>query len=337
MKANRHLGNPRNTILALVVALVATAGVSQAADTYRFANGINATVHGAAEIAAALQPNKDGQPVLVHPVVGTLPLEPAERKWYPFDERIVVAALEALGGFETDLDVEVFVLPAPPAEVGSSFARRGAIYLSPGFGEVAASTVAYITAHEMGHVMTWAFLDGRVERWNEYLDLRGLDESNTSPDAAHADRAREILAEDIRYLFGGPLATSSGSIENHDLVTPDRVEGLEELLAGYFEADVAAPGFASAQAYPNPCNPLTTIEMALESESGVYAGDAVLRVYDIRGALVRTVQGGHVANGRVSIQWNGADDFGGAAATGRYFYTLQAGDNLGRGSVTLIR
>lgn len=337
MKANRNLGDPRNAMLALILALVAIAGVSQAAETYRFANGIQATVHGAAEIAASLQPNKDGELELVHPVVGSLALEAGDTRWYPFDERIVTAALEAMNGFETDIDVEVFVLPAPPAEVGSSFARRGAIYLSPGFGDVAASTAAYVTAHEMGHVMTWAFLDGHDERWDEYLQLRGLDEDNTSADAAHADRAREILAEDIRFLFGGPLATQSGTIENHDLVTPDRVEGLEELLAGYFAAEVSAPSFASARAFPNPCNPLTTIEMALESEAGVVAGDAILRVYDIRGALVRTLQGGHVANGRVSIQWNGSDDFGGAAASGRYFYTLQAGQNLGRGSVTLVR
>ncbi len=337
MKANRN--SSRNQIAAWTLFAMAMllAQVSSGAQTYHFANGISATVHGADEINDALVLDKDGGRELVHPAVGSLVLDAAGRDWVPMDEYAVVGALESMTGFATHVDVDVFVLPAPPAEIGSSFARRGAIYLSPGTGVVPASTIAYVTTHEMGHVLTWAFLDGRQARWDEYLQVRGLDESNLSTDARHADRAREIIAEDIRFLFGGSLATRSGTIENHDLVTPDRVAGLDSLLAGYFRAEIAAPRFVAARAFPNPCNPLTTIEMALDSDSDVTSGSAVLRIYDIRGALISTVVGGHVANGSVSIQWHGTDDFGGAAASGRYLYQLQLGRNLGKGSVTLVR
>ncbi len=240
-------------------------------------------------------------------------------------------------GFNTRMDVEVFLLPAPPAEINSSFARRGAIFLSPGSGEVPEVTVAYITTHEMGHVMTWAFLDDHPSRWDAYMDLRGLDASNLSPDAIHADRAREILAEDIRFLFGGSLATSSGSIENHDLITPDHVDGLDQLLAGFFQTDLVSQMDVVANAFPNPCNPLTTIEMTLDPRHPGAGDSAILRIFDIRGSLIRTLSNGHVANDRVAVQWNGSDESGSVVASGRYLYVFQAGPMVAKGSVTLIR
>lgn len=328
------------TVLMAVAAILPVLFLAQsvaASETLSMSNGINATIHGPQEITDALTLNKDGSAELIHPAVGSLTLDADDGSWTPFDTRAVVDALAAMRGFTTDLDVEVFILPAPPAEIGSSFARRGAIFLAPGTGPVPEQTIAYITTHEMGHVLTWAFLDDRPQRWDAYLALRGLDESNLSPVAAHADRAREIVAEDIRFLFGGVAATRSGTIENHDLVEPDRVIGLEEMLADYFAADAVALRGARARAFPNPCNPLTTIEMALDSAQGFDGSAARLQVYDIRGALIRTVSGGHVANGTASIQWNGADESGGMASSGRYLYVFRVGSVVGRGSVTLVR
>lgn len=324
------------TVSVVVLALL-VARVSPAAQTVRFENGITVTIHGSEEINADLIPNKDGSRELVHPAVGSLALLASNSGWVPYVEQDVLDALASMQGFQTRLDVEVFLLPAPPVDIASSFARRGAIFLSPGTGPIPAVTTAYITTHEMGHVMTWAFLDDHPARWNDYLELRELDESNLSADAEHADRAREILAEDIRFLFGGPAATVYGSIENHDLVEPDRVAGLANLLSGYFQGDVVERKPAVARAFPNPCNPLTTIEMALDSQDPSIADSAVLRIFDIRGALIRTVSGGHVANGTVAIQWNGADNSGGAAASGRYLYVIQAGPLAAKGSVTLVR
>ena len=325
----------RTIIIGCAVALLLlVAQISAAAERIEFANGITATIHGSNEISAQLVLNKDGSRELIHPAAGSVVLEAADEAWFPYDESVVIAALDAMQGFETRLDVDVFVLPAPPAEINSSFARRGAVFLSPGTGPIAESTAAYITTHEMGHVMTWAFLDDYPARWDAYLGLRGLDESNLSAEAAHADRAREILAEDIRFLFGGFQATRSGTIENHDLVEPDQVEGLEDLLAGFFRAEQPAQRVYAARAFPNPCNPLTTIEMALADDATVDGG--VLRLYDVRGSLIRTIEG-HVANGSLSIQWNGTDDFGAMASSGRYFYVFEAGRTLGKGSVTLVR
>ena len=106
----------------------------------------------------------------------------------------------------TGLQAHLFVF-ASPAGDGRSFSRRNAIFLAPGSAAVDEQTVAYIATHEMGHVLTWAFLDPYPSRWHAYMAIRGLSASSNGPAAIHAERAREILAEDIRFLFGGPSAS----------------------------------------------------------------------------------------------------------------------------------
>ncbi len=321
-------------LLLALTALVAVAPGALAAPS--FANGIVATIHGPQEIAASLLVEREGKLYLEHPAAGAVELDTSAGDWHPFDPSVVAAALETMAGFTTDVSVDVFVLPLPPRDVASSFARRGAIFLAPASGKVVDQTVAYITVHEMGHVLTWACLDGRRGRWDAYLALRGLDKDTYGPTRPHACQPREILAEDLRALFGGRLATLSGSIENHDLVMPDLVAGLRDLLAGYLADREPLPGLAVSSAWPNPCNPLTTIEMTLPTGPATADG-AVLRIHDLRGRLVRTLRGGTTTANRVAIQWRGDDETGGAAASGRYLYVMTAAGCTARGSVTLVR
>ena len=324
MMSNKGLNKKYFVMIMVSVFGLALVGFAQAAQEHQFANGINATVYSAVEIEA-------------NPRLAGIDLSFGDRQYYPFDEAEVIAALGSMHGFETDVDIEVYILPAPPALVASSYASRSAIYLAPGIGEVAASTVAYITTHEMGHVLTWAFMDGDSSRWDAYLDLRGLDAVTNGPSAAHADRAREILAEDFRFLFGGSLATSSASIENHDLVLPSRVEGLEKLLVDFVAGRAMVAVAVSSTAFPNPCNPRTTVALTINTGAAVAADQAILRVFDLRGALVKTIAGGELRNNQVQIQWNGDNENGTTVASGRYLYLMQVGNLKANGSVTLVR
>jgi hypothetical protein len=326
-------------VIGITAALLLVLGsvAAEAVEVHRLANGITASIHTAEEITSLWTTSDKNGTFLTHPAAGSVELMDNAASMHPFDKFEVAAALEAMQGFSTSVEVDVFILPSTPAAARSSFARRGVIYLAPGTGPVDPSTLAYITTHEMGHVLTWAFLDKDPSRWNSYLELRGLSAASLDPAAAHADRAREILAEDIRALFGGFLATVSGSIENHDLTVPQRVEGLRALLAGFF---LGAPDiqvrFASS-AFPNPCNPRTSIEMTLPV--GVLANDqgAVLRLFDIRGSLVKTVTGGQVSNNRLVIQWDGTGQAGQVVSSGRYLYVLEFGQIVSKGAVTLVR
>jgi hypothetical protein len=72
---------------------------------------------------------------------------------------------------------------------------------------------------------------------------------------------------------------------------------------------------------PNPFNPRTTIAFQIPSRSR-----ATLRIYDLRGALVRTLLDREVAAGRHSIEWNGSNDAGLPLASGVYLYRLRANE-----------
>jgi hypothetical protein len=253
---------------------------------------------------------------------------------YPADE--VGAAISAVHGIAPELAVTVFLLPSPPAETLGSYAERDVILLSPGFGPPSSGTVAYVSTHELGHVLTWAYLDARPDRWQAYRTLRGL----TSPDGAatpHAERPREVLAEDIRYLFGGPLATTSGTIENHALPTPDLVPGLRELLAGWLQGPPATAPLARSRAFPNPCNPSTTITLELPADVAPAAGSCWIELFDVRGRRVRRLPGGPLAQGRVGGTWDGRDESGRPAASGRYLYVIRGAGLQARGAVLLVR
>jgi len=246
-----------------VVFCFSVVGAADGAVVYHFANGIKATIHLPGDYEQVLKSSGDGEETVITTANGTVTLQKSSTTLFPFALEYVKRALADMHNLSTQVDVNVYILDAVPADAGGSFARQDGIYLAPGTGEVEESTVAYITTHEMGHVLTWAFMDNRAERWNSYLRLRGLDLRFNGPSAAHADRAREILAEDMRYLFGGALANKSRSIENHDLQLPDQVSGLKSLLSGFFMAMTRAGAVVTSSAFPNPCNPLTTVAMDL--------------------------------------------------------------------------
>ena len=78
--------------------------------------------------------------------------------------------------------------------------------------------------------------------------------------------------------------------------------------------------------YPNPFNPETWIPYQLTEPAAV-----TLRIYELNGALVRTLDVGHQSEGRYhdrsrAAYWDGKNEVGEFVASGVYFYTLTAGD-----------
>ena len=88
----------------------------------------------------------------------------------------------------------------------------------------------------------------------------------------------------------------------------------------------------TVSAAPNPFNPRTTIVLDLPR-----AGDASLRVYDLRGRVVRTLHEGPLTAGRHELVWNGDDDNRRAMASGVYFYEAKAVGEERIGKLTLVR
>ena len=84
--------------------------------------------------------------------------------------------------------------------------------------------------------------------------------------------------------------------------------------------------------YPNPFNPKTTIEFSLDRDA-----QASIRVFDVRGRMVRTLVDSYLSAGRRSVTWDGLDDSGGPVASGVYFLRLEAGGDFSSRSVNLLK
>lgn len=86
------------------------------------------------------------------------------------------------------------------------------------------------------------------------------------------------------------------------------------------------------QNFPNPFNPSTTIPYDLKSSQHV-----MIQVFDVRGALVRTLVDAEVAAGHHRVVWDGRDNRGHETATGFYAYRLTAGDFVETRKMVLVK
>jgi hypothetical protein len=78
--------------------------------------------------------------------------------------------------------------------------------------------------------------------------------------------------------------------------------------------------FALGKAVPNPFNPQTSIAYAVPAEGG----RVTLQVFDLQGRLVKTLVNGHRDAGEHVAVWTGRNEDGRRAASGTYFYRLEA-------------
>lgn len=87
---------------------------------------------------------------------------------------------------------------------------------------------------------------------------------------------------------------------------------------GVGDSEKTPSTFVLHQNVPNPFNPSTIIHYDIPA-----GGDLVtLRIFDVRGARVRTLFDGRKASGRHRALWDGQDDSGNSVASGVYFYRL---------------
>jgi hypothetical protein len=86
-------------------------------------------------------------------------------------------------------------------------------------------------------------------------------------------------------------------------------------------SDAGVPGpqhDGLGQNVPNPFNPSTIIPYRLSVD-----GRTAIRIYDVRGALIKSLVDGPRAAGDHRVSWDGRDSFGRAVPSGVYFYRLE--------------
>jgi hypothetical protein len=84
--------------------------------------------------------------------------------------------------------------------------------------------------------------------------------------------------------------------------------------------------------YPNPFNPATTIRFRLHEAARVR-----LRIFNVRGALVRNLLDRDLHPGIFESRWNGKDREGQTVASGLYFYRLEINDKVLRGRLEMVK
>jgi len=196
---------------------------------------------------------------------------------------------------------------------------------------------------------------GEIEDFNDIkagydYDRNGKIEGTQTEVAGMLARLKATLPKDTTgEVIGNASATSAdsaaiaaggqilmGKIWNYWFVTNDKSMGVHNtkyavaLLyksLGWAPLSVKdVPGvlpkdFALDQNYPNPFNPSTTIRFSLPQESKVK-----LVVYDITGAVVKTVMDNALSAGNKEVTWDGTNSNGAKVASGMYLYRIEAGN-----------
>jgi hypothetical protein len=112
----------------------------------------------------------------------------------------------------------------------------------------------------------------------------------------------------------------------HLTVSSATTTGIDEDLAG------VPTRYALRPNYPNPFNPVTTIQYDLPKTERVS-----LVVYNVKGEKVRELVGRDQPQGRYEVYWDGRDFAGNPAASGVYFYRLVAGDFVETRKMVLLK
>jgi len=173
-------------------------------------------------------------------------------------------------------------------------------------GPVNARGIAVWTGTEW--VPVGAGLEGRT--WGRIEDMISADNKlwvagTFTTAGTHASIGLAEWTGDPATLTGDPSAV------------PDELPGAVRLLG---------------RPYPNPFNPRTSVSFDLPQNGRVRIG-----IFDVRGALVRTLTDEVYAAGTHGVIWNGEDDSGQAQPSGVYFARLLSGERQEAVKLTLVR
>lgn len=197
-----------------------------------------------------------------------------------------------------------------PAWVLGERCAAAALLLPPGFDE----DVEWIAVDGAG-VGSWEVVSGRIV---------------TILDGALIDRGSAFPVE--AQLTDGTIL--SGRIDAAEIA---RFRGIETTAPGRLPEE-------SLRLFPNPFASTLTIDLALEESAlmmepgAVRAGAGSVRIYDIRGRLVRSILDDQPLHpGEHTVSWDGTDEAGAPVSPGVYYCKFQVGERSLTKRVILLR
>ncbi len=137
-----------------------------------------------------------------------------------------------------------------------------------------------------------------------------------------------FLPYDLSYIWDG---APTGGIPVRTQILMDVLSFFGNLPGGA-AVGVTPEAVFTARNFPNPFNPSTKIEFTLPARSQVE-----LKIYNVRGELVKTLLNENMAAATHSVIWDGRNSTGQSVSSGVYFYSLKAGSYEKMEKMTLVK
>ena len=118
--------------------------------------------------------------------------------------------------------------------------------------------------------------------------------------------------------FSDTLIFYSNSLINNYSYIPVEGDGSTDVK----EDNISLDDFVLSQNYPNPFNPITKINYFIPKTSLVS-----LKIYDLMGREIKTLNEGEQINGTYSVTWDGTNDENKKVSSSIYFYKLETKEN----------
>lgn len=132
------------------------------------------------------------------------------------------------------------------------------------------------------------------------------------------------------------LASRGPQDSDADLIIGDLLLPGQEVAYAIADLRPFPEQFSLLQSFPNPFSERTTIMYGIPEHrtSGLHV---TLAIYDLTGRRIQMLVDERRFPGTFSVEWDGRDAQGGAAASGVYLCSLQAGESRQSGQLVLVR
>ena len=117
------------------------------------------------------------------------------------------------------------------------------------------------------------------------------------------------------HLSGGGTVTIA-----HDEILRIEFANIVSAVDDLTDPGITPSAFKLLGNYPNPFNPMTTIEYEIPAVSDVH-----VRIFDLKGALVRELLNETQSAGLHQVVWNGTNSNNARVSSGVYLYVVQCG------------
>jgi hypothetical protein len=132
------------------------------------------------------------------------------------------------------------------------------------------------------------------------------------------------------YTEGNSTTLMVVDPQSDELFTTDGIYTVESVIAAsngeYIEISVPT-SFSVSNAFPNPFNPTTSLNLVLDADANVS-----VKVFNVMGQLVDVIAQGQMTQGSHAINWNAS-----ASPSGVYFINTEVGSSLSSQKVMLLK